>query len=146
MKDGLRRFPTKTFLALALGPAAGCGDGATPTVMSAIEERDASIVLVDAPPDPVGPRDAGSGDTAPSEAHAAETEPVADAPADVTADTPSNPTREGTPSDAIAQDREPAGYVKGVVGVGYGGIRIVSRDQGRTWSNRTAFAADGVDD
>ena len=40
----------------------------------------------------------------------------------------------------------PAGYVKAIVGVGYGGIRILSRDGGMTWGDRTYAAPDGGDD
>lgn len=43
-------------------------------------------------------------------------------------------------------DEIPPGYVKGIIGVGYGGIRILSRDGGRTWGNRVSIAADGGDD
>jgi hypothetical protein len=48
---------------------------------------------------------------------------------------------------ALAMDPEvPAGYVKGIIGVGYGGLRIVSRDDGLTWSDRSYAAPDGGDD
>ncbi len=40
----------------------------------------------------------------------------------------------------------PTGFVKGIIGVGYGGIRILSRDGGKTWGNRTSIAAGGGDD
>jgi hypothetical protein len=40
----------------------------------------------------------------------------------------------------------PAGYVKGVIGVGYGGIRIVSRDGGLSWGDRVFAAPGGGDD
>lgn len=40
----------------------------------------------------------------------------------------------------------PPGYVKGIIGVGYGGIRILSRDGGRTWGARRSIAANGGDD
>jgi hypothetical protein len=40
----------------------------------------------------------------------------------------------------------PAGYVKAIIGVGYGGIRIVSRDGGLTWGDRVAAAPSGGDD
>jgi hypothetical protein len=49
-----------------------------------------------------------------------------------------------------AHDAQAAGeastFVPGIIGVGYGGIRIVTRDLGETWSNRASFAVDGVDD
>ena len=38
------------------------------------------------------------------------------------------------------------GLVPGIIGVGYGGIRIISRDQGKTWGSRSSFAVDGGDD
>jgi hypothetical protein len=40
----------------------------------------------------------------------------------------------------------PAGYVKAIIGVGYGGIRIVSRDGGLTWGDRVSAAPSGGDD
>ncbi|MEO8212467.1 MAG: hypothetical protein ABI560_04715 [Myxococcales bacterium] len=40
----------------------------------------------------------------------------------------------------------PAGWVPALVGVGYGGIRIVSRDAGRTWGDRAYETANGGDD
>jgi hypothetical protein len=85
-----------------------------------------------------------------------EAEPMADTGAAVSADVvsadalsadaSSDQRDEAPPSDAISQDEKPAGNVKGIIGVGYGGLRIVSRDQGRTWGSRTAFAANGADD
>ncbi|MEQ1564410.1 MAG: hypothetical protein ABMA64_02145 [Myxococcota bacterium] len=36
--------------------------------------------------------------------------------------------------------------VPGLVGVGYGGIRLVSRDGGATWSDVVSFAPNGLDD
>lgn len=38
------------------------------------------------------------------------------------------------------------GLVLGLVAVGYGGIRVVSRDLGESWGDRSSFAPDGVDD
>jgi hypothetical protein len=43
-------------------------------------------------------------------------------------------------------DEIPTGYVKGIIGVGYGGLRILSRDGGLTWGDRKSFAANGGDD
>jgi len=43
-------------------------------------------------------------------------------------------------------DEIPAGYVKAIIGVGYGGIRIVSRDDGNTWGDRVYAASNGGDD
>lgn len=40
----------------------------------------------------------------------------------------------------------PPGYVKGIIGVGYGGIRIVSRDGGLSWGSRAYENPDGGDD
>jgi hypothetical protein len=36
--------------------------------------------------------------------------------------------------------------MKGIIGVGYGGIRILSRDGGLTWGERKSIAASGGDD
>ena len=36
--------------------------------------------------------------------------------------------------------------VTGVIAVGYGGLRIVSRDLGKTWKNETHWSTDGGDD
>ncbi len=38
------------------------------------------------------------------------------------------------------------GLVPGLIAVGYGGIRVVSRDQGLSWGDRVSFAPDGGDD
>lgn len=47
----------------------------------------------------------------------------------------------------IGTDPEiPSGFVPALIGVGYGGIRIVSKDGGSTWGDRASFAADGGDD
>jgi hypothetical protein len=46
----------------------------------------------------------------------------------------------GTAMDA------PPGYVPAIIGVGYGGLRIVSRDAGKTWGDRVYAAANGADD
>jgi hypothetical protein len=40
----------------------------------------------------------------------------------------------------------PPGYVPAILGVGYGGIRIVSRDGGKTWGDRAYTKANGGDD
>jgi hypothetical protein len=40
----------------------------------------------------------------------------------------------------------PPGYVKAIIGVGYGGIRIVSRDGGLSWGSRASEAPSGGDD
>lgn len=40
----------------------------------------------------------------------------------------------------------PPGMVPGIITVGYGGIRIVSRDQGLTWGDRASEVANGGDD
>ncbi|HKO50264.1 MAG TPA: hypothetical protein VJV79_21185 [Polyangiaceae bacterium] len=36
--------------------------------------------------------------------------------------------------------------VTGIIAVGYGGLRVVSRDLGRTWQNETHWSSDGGDD
>jgi hypothetical protein len=41
---------------------------------------------------------------------------------------------------------DPAGYVPALIGVGYGGIRIVSRDGGKTWGDRAYATTSGGDD
>ena len=41
---------------------------------------------------------------------------------------------------------DPPGYVPALIGVGYGGIRIVSRDGGKTWGERTYDNPNGDDD
>ena len=40
----------------------------------------------------------------------------------------------------------PPGYVPAILGVGYGGIRIVSRDGGKTWGDRAYATTNGGDD
>jgi hypothetical protein len=52
----------------------------------------------------------------------------------------------GEAGDAAGESEIPPGYVKAVIGVGYGGIRIVSRDGGLTWGDRVFAAPDGGDD
>ncbi|MES1165716.1 MAG: hypothetical protein ABUR63_08165, partial [Verrucomicrobiota bacterium] len=41
---------------------------------------------------------------------------------------------------------DPPGYVPAIIGVGYGGIRIVSRDGGKTWGDRAYATTNGGDD
>jgi len=41
---------------------------------------------------------------------------------------------------------DPAGWVPGLIGVGYGGIRIASRDGGKTWGDRAYETTSGGDD
>ena len=41
---------------------------------------------------------------------------------------------------------DPAGWVPALMGVGYGGIRIVSRDGGKTWGDRAYETREGGDD
>jgi len=52
----------------------------------------------------------------------------------------------GSAGDGGGSEEIPAGYVKGIIGVGYGGIRILSRDGGNTWTDRSYAASDGGDD
>jgi hypothetical protein len=40
----------------------------------------------------------------------------------------------------------PAGYVEGIIAVGYGGLRVVSRDAGETWGDAVAFGEANADD
>ena len=50
----------------------------------------------------------------------------------------------GTTGSGGATD--PPGWVPALVGVGYGGIRIVSRDGGKTWGDRAYATTNGGDD
>jgi hypothetical protein len=52
----------------------------------------------------------------------------------------------GTAGASGASAEIPPGYVKGIIGVGYGGIRILSRDGGQSWGDRAFAAANGGDD
>lgn len=52
----------------------------------------------------------------------------------------------GAGGQASQDPESPNGYVPALIGVGYGGIRVVSRDGGKTWGDRKSFAADGGDD
>jgi len=47
---------------------------------------------------------------------------------------------------AGAGSGDPAGWVPALIGVGYGGIRIVSRDGGKTWGDRAYETREGGDD
>lgn len=104
-------------------------------------------------------------DTSPADDSSATDEPTGQGPTDPeqtdpsqTSDDTSNgdgsldagsddaPTNDGG-SAAPGSDAEiPEGYVKGIIGVGYGGLRIVSRDGGQTWGSRAYSAASGGDD
>jgi hypothetical protein len=55
---------------------------------------------------------------------------------------------DGAPPDLDAGSRAEgtSTMVPGIIGVGYGGIRVVTRDLGQTWYHRASFAVDGVDD
>lgn len=54
---------------------------------------------------------------------------------------------ERSPAGGSAPNEEiPEGYVKAIIGVGYGGIRIVSRDGGLSWGSRAYDNPDGGDD
>jgi len=55
-------------------------------------------------------------------------------------------TSGGGSGDGGGSEEIPAGYVKAIMGVGYGGIRILSRDDGNTWTDRVFAAPDGGDD
>jgi hypothetical protein len=47
---------------------------------------------------------------------------------------------------AAGASGDPPGYVPALIGVGYGGIRIVSRDGGKTWGDRAYETTNGGDD
>jgi hypothetical protein len=47
---------------------------------------------------------------------------------------------------SVAPTGDPPGYVPALVGVGYGGIRVVSRDGGKTWGDRSYETTNGGDD
>jgi hypothetical protein len=58
-----------------------------------------------------------------------------------------NPGASGGGAAGTAGSAEiPAGYVPALIGVGYGGIRIVSRDGGGTWGDRAYAETAGGDD
>lgn len=40
----------------------------------------------------------------------------------------------------------PDGYVPGIIAVGYGGLRVVSRDDGQTWTDAVDFGSANADD
>ena len=52
----------------------------------------------------------------------------------------------GSTGAAGAGIGDPAGWVPALIGVGYGGIRIVSRDGGKTWGDRAYETREGGDD
>ncbi len=54
--------------------------------------------------------------------------------------------RDATTDTGPSAPPGPAGQVRGLVGVGYGGLRITSRDGGKTWTSRIAEANGGLDD
>ena len=47
---------------------------------------------------------------------------------------------------ALPGDEIPEGYVQGIIAVGYGGLRVVSRDDGKTWSDAVDFGDANADD
>ena len=53
-------------------------------------------------------------------------------------------SREGAVDASV--DSGHSGWVASIVGVGYGGLRVVSRDNGVTWKNRAELAMSGGDD
>lgn len=67
------------------------------------------------------------------------TTPGDETAADTSADTATPPTGE-------TGETESSAGVAGLVGVGYGGIRVISRDGGVSWSDMTAIAPSGGDD
>lgn len=54
-------------------------------------------------------------------------------------------SRDGGSNDATA-DSPQANWVSSIVAVGYGGLRVVSRDNGLTWKNRAELSMSGGDD
>ena len=52
----------------------------------------------------------------------------------------------GGAAGAAGSAEVPAGYVPALIGVGYGGIRVVSRDGGATWGDRAYAETGGGDD
>jgi hypothetical protein len=54
------------------------------------------------------------------------------------------PTSEG--GSGGASEQQPAPGVVGIIAVGYGGLRIVSRDLGKTWQNESHWSTNGGDD
>ncbi len=73
---------------------------------------------------------------------------VPSAPQPPTTPAPSSSTDGGRPAAPDVGDAAvlPPNRVKGIVGVGYGGLRITSRDGGKTWPSRTAATRAGGDD
>jgi hypothetical protein len=126
------------------GPDGGAGSGGTGAPAGTggtADARDAAVT--DSAPRP----DAAGGD-------APTVEDAGHGDAGIEA-TPPRPDAAGDGGVAEARDGDgavpppdggPANGVSGIIGVGYGGIRIVSRDLGRTWSNETHWAASGGDD
>ena len=47
---------------------------------------------------------------------------------------------------AVPGNEVPEGYVSGIIAVGYGGLRVVSRDEGKTWSDAVDFGDANADD
>ncbi|HKQ67696.1 MAG TPA: hypothetical protein VJT73_00080 [Polyangiaceae bacterium] len=84
----------------------------------------------------------GDGGGSPGDATVPQRSPVIDAA--VAADAELDASVDGARADSAPSD--PPGQQKAIIGVGYGGIRLVSTDQGATWHHRASFAADGGDD
>jgi len=55
-------------------------------------------------------------------------------------------TTAGSGGAGGATSEIPAGYVPAIMGVGYGGVRIVSRDGGKTWGDRSIIPGSKNDD
>jgi hypothetical protein len=55
-------------------------------------------------------------------------------------------TGSGGTTGAAGASGDPPGFVPALIGVGYGGIRIVSRDGGKTWGDRAYETTNGGDD
>lgn len=84
--------------------------------------------------------ESSSGDPGTARPSEGSSSPAGDA-APPDAGTPSSSADSGTSNEA-----GPPGQVRGLVGVGYGGLRITSRDGGKTWTSSVAEANGGLDD
>jgi hypothetical protein len=90
-----------------------------------------------------GPRPSSSGSSAaPSDAGGASSS-EASPPTTATFDAGS---RSSDADSSTPKPPGPPGQVRGLVGVGYGGIRITSRDGGKTWTRTAVEANGGLDD
>jgi hypothetical protein len=112
---------------------------AVPAASLACSDPDASAASSSSTPPPAdaggAARDARASspnDAASADARAARTD--AARPADASA------------FDAAAEAGAPSGWVPSVMAVGYGGLRVISRDEGASWRDDQELASEGVDD